>query len=338
MKRSVASALHVVLAAVGLIASGCSPASLAPPTPVDAGREAAVDGSADAPSDGSASFLVACKDLAYTRCTAIQTCSPTQILLEFGTVQVCEQYYGDSCNLKSSLPATGDTVAHVQACTAAISGWKCSDLIYGDNAPPDCQTSMGSLANGATCAISDQCQSAWCEHAYGSACGTCTPLPTPGAQCKTGAQCGMNLVCVGSTGMCSTRSALGAGCSSAQPCDDGLACIRGVCTAEASPAGASCDPDGAGCDLYAGLTCDAATNTCQTVALVNGGQACGQVGTKDQLCITGQCEHGACVQGAPLGSACDLTSAAPCVGFAQCIVTTDGGTTGTCMLPGAGCQ
>jgi hypothetical protein len=145
-------------------------------------------------------------------------------------------------------------------------------------------------------------------------------------------------VCVSASGQCATRGALGSQCSATQPCDDGLECTGGVCTAEASPAGAPCNPDGAGCDLYAGLTCNATTNTCQTILLVNGGQACGQVGTQTQLCIAGTCARGACVQGAPLGAPCDLTSAQACVSFAVCIATTDGGTTGTCMLPGAGCH
>jgi hypothetical protein len=329
----VVAALAAVL---GPIVLACSPATIAPPT-ADAGRDGQTV-TPDSGTDGGSSYATACKDYAYARCTAIETCSSTSILFQFGTVQVCEQFYEQSCDLKFGLPSAGGTVAHVQACTMAISSWKCSDLIYAENVPPDCQIVPGGLANGATCAVSDQCQSAWCQHPYGSACGTCTAPPTAGQPCTVSSQCGMNLVCVGSTGTCATRSALGAACSAAQPCDDSLACVGGICTAEASPAGATCNPDGAGCNVYAGLTCDAATNTCQTLQLVNGGEACGQVGTKTVLCITGQCERGTCVQGAPLGAPCDLTSAAPCLGYAQCNVTSDGGTMGTCMLPGAGCQ
>jgi hypothetical protein len=334
-------AVGSIAGVIALLVGACSPASIAAPS-ADAGRDAALDAiveaTVDAPTDAATSYLSACKQYAYTRCTAVQTCSPTSTLLTYGTVQVCEQYYEQSCVLKFGLLSIGASVAKLEACTSEIASWKCSDLIYAENPPPDCQTAPGLLANGTACAINDQCQSTWCLHPYGSACGACAPAPAAGTPCvNSGQGCGAGLECIGATGECATRVALGSQCSSTQPCDDALACVAGVCTAEASPIGASCNPDGAGCDIYAGLTCNASTNTCATILLVNGGHPCGQVGAQTQECITGSCVRGACVQGSALGAACDPTSAVPCVSYAQCIVTSDGAASGTCLLPGQGC-
>jgi hypothetical protein len=313
-------------AAVALLAAAaCSPASIAPPS-VDAGPDAAPD----APST---TFEGACKEYAYTRCTQIQSCSPTATLSAFGTVDVCEQYYRTTCELTGALPSSSSTIAHVNACTAEIPGWKCSDIIYGENVPPDCQTLPGALASGSPCTVSAQCQSAWCGHALGSACGVCAPTPKAGTPCTISIQCGSGLTCVQSTGTCAVHAPLGGQCSGTQPCDDGLACVSGVCAAGASPSGATCSPLGAGCDFYAGLSCNAMSNTCQTLQLVPGGEACGQVGNQLQDCVTGACVRGACAQSGALGAACDLTSPEPCISFAQCVVTTDAGTMGTCQLP-----
>jgi hypothetical protein len=305
---------------------GCSPATIAPPS-ADAGADAA----SDAPSP---SFPAACKAYAYARCTQLQSCSPTAILTSYGSVDTCEQYYSTSCEIAGAAPSTGSTVAHVTACTGEVASWKCSDLIYGENIPPDCQTVDGSLGDGSPCAVGTQCQTGWCAHAAGSACGTCAPLPKAGDPCTLSIQCGSGLTCVQSIGACAVHAQLGTQCSGTQPCDDGLTCVSNVCSAGVSTPGAACDPSGAGCNLYAGLACDAESGTCQTLQLVSGGEACGTVGAQNQGCLAGLCSRGACVQAAALGHACDLTSPEPCLSFAECVVTVDGGTVGTCELPG----
>jgi hypothetical protein len=323
-----------LLAALVVGGLGCSPASIAPPSPVDAGLDAAVEAALDAPADAPVSFRSACNEYAYTRCTQIKSCSPTAILIEYGDVGTCELYYRTSCEIAAAAPSTGSTLAHVTGCTGEIATWKCSDIIYAENIPPDCQTPLGSLANGSPCAVNAQCQTAWCGHAIGAACGTCAPAPAPGDVCVQSSQCGSGLTCVASTGTCAVHAQLGAQCSATQPCDDGLTCAGGVCSAGASPAGATCDPLGAGCNLYAGLTCNAMSSTCQTIQIVPGGEACGEVGEQSQQCMAGTCSRGACVQGSALGAACDLTSPEPCLSFAVCVVTADGGTTGTCQIAG----
>lgn len=319
---------------VGLVvaALGCSPASIAPPSN-DAGRDSALDAPSDAPADALSSFEGACKNYAYARCTQLQSCSSTAILVQFGDVTTCEQYYAASCEIAGTAPSSGSTIARVNACAGEVPGWKCSDLIYGENDPPDCVAAAGSLPNGSPCGVSAQCQSSWCGHSVGSACGTCAPTPQPGAPCTFGFQCPAGLSCY--SGECAAHVLLGGQCSATQPCDDGLVCVSGVCTAEASSLGAACNPLGAGCDLYAGLACNATSNTCQTIQLVPGGEACGIVGAQAQDCVTGSCVRGACVPEAALGAACDITNVQPCISFGECIVTTDGGTMGTCRIPGS---
>jgi hypothetical protein len=315
-----------LVVAVALAAMACSPASIAPPT-VDAGS------STDA---GSATPDQVCKDYAYARCTRIDTCSPTAILTGFGSVATCESYYRQSCAYSLSVPSSNTTPTHTTGCTAAIAGWACSDIIYGENTPPACMTVAGTLANGAACAVSTQCQSAWCQHPSGSACGTCAPPPQAGSPCVTGTQCGSGFTCFNKA--CEVHASLGAPCGATTPCDDGLTCVSGVCSAGVATSGASCSFLGAGCDEYAGLACNAQSGTCQTLQVVPAGEACGTVANQLQVCNAGTCVRGTCVGEAALGAPCALDGSLPCTAFAECIATSDGGTTGTCQLPGVACH
>jgi hypothetical protein len=323
MKTALAAALAVALAA-------CSPASIAPPADAGSGTGATGDGGTSAEADQ------ACKDYAYARCTRVDTCSPTAILIQFGSVATCEAYYHQTCDYSLSVPSTNTTSAHTTACTAALPGWACSDIIFGENTPPACATLAGTLANGASCAVSGQCQSAWCARPYGSACGRCSAPPTAGAACVVASECGPGLTCF--NGACEPHAPLGAQCGPTSPCDDGLTCVSGVCAAGGTTPGAACSPTGAGCDVYAGLACNAQSGTCQTLQVVPGGQACGEVANQNQTCMAGNCVRGACVAGAALGAPCLLDGINTCISFAECIATTDGGTNGTCQIPGTACH
>ena len=120
------------------------------------------------------------------------------------------------------------------------------------------------------------------------------------------------------------------------PCAAGLACV-GVCAATANQLYQTCELGGAGCDETAGLACNAATGTCQSLRLAENGEACGIVDSQFVTCFAGSCVRGVCVASVPLGGACELSGAA-CMSNTRCVIP-DGATVGTCQVPGTGaCQ
>jgi hypothetical protein len=324
---------HVVLVAIAAIS--CSPANTG--APPDSGVESGVlpDAGADS-GDASSAAEQVCKQYAYARCTRIQTCSPTAILFDYDDVATCETYFTASCVLGQLSPSTGASPATVQACIADLPNWACSDLVFGENIPPGCSTPQGSLVNGTACSVNAQCQSAWCGRLAGSSCGTCGPLPQPGDPCAGEGSCGSGLTCLPAR-TCATHAEVGAACNATQPCDEGLTCTAGICQAGVATAGALCTIQGPGCDEYAGLACNGATGVCETLVVATAGEACGIVANQLQDCQAAVCTRGVCVGDAPLGGACDLVAGPSCTSFAVCVVTSDGGTGGTCQIPGTGC-
>lgn len=318
-----------------LLAAACSPASIAPPSAQgsDGGADAdAAPVEAGSDADGGASSIAqACKGYAYARCTRLKSCSPTSIQIEYGSVQTCETYFDGLCTNALHAPSTGSSVSGYEGCTAAVMDpqqWACSDVIYAKNLPPKCMSNGGPLADGTPCAVNQQCKSTFCVIPPGAACGTCGALPKVGDPCP----CGPLLIC--SDGACAALSELGAACGPGAVCDVGLTCVNGTCVAGVATQGAACSFTGAGCDFHAGLACNAVSGTCQTMSVVGPGQACGTVENQLQECIAGTCSRGACAAFPLLGEPCDLVAGPACMAFSNCVVTTDGGTSGTCQLPG----
>lgn len=320
-----------VLAAIVSVALGCSPANLA--APADAGS-----------GDGA----TACTDFAFARCSHLQTCSPTAVQLRYGDVATCESVFKSVCLGAIAAPSTGTTAATEEACAQAIPGWGCSDYLYNQNPPPSCGAVAGLLPAGAACAFPGQCQSAFCAVPPGSACGVCAPLPKPGDPCAQLTTCGLSLVCAAATSTCAAYAQVGAACAPGQPCTSGLACVganaktgaAGTCEPEASTLGTACSFTGAGCDLFAGLACNAATSQCATAQIASEGFACGIVADQSAYCAaTGSCVAGACLTGVPVGAPCDTAAGPQCFDLLRCVVTSgDGGTAGTCQAPSAvGC-
>jgi hypothetical protein len=315
---------------VSIAVSSCSPSSLAPP---------ADGGLSDAPgSDAPASVEQVCKTYAFTRCTYLDQCSMTWLPVVYGSVAQCEEYFRTSCMATATAPMTGAAAAHYAACTMAISSWACADIIYGQNPPPACAAGVGGLANGGTCSVNGQCQSSFCLRPAGSDCGTCSAMPQPGDPCVNGTQCGPGLECALAVGKCANHAAVGTSCGNSQPCAVNLVCVAGVCTQTAASAGATCNPLGAGCDATKGLSCNGSTDTCATLVLAQPGEACGVVGDQEQICTAGLCERGVCVAQPLLGQPCEVARGSQCLGFSECIATTDGGNAGTCQIPGTACH
>lgn len=327
------SSAKTIAAFASLLACACSPASIAPPA--DAGPDVApIDAGADAnAADGASSAIAqACKSYAYARCTRLMSCSTTSIEINYGDVRTCETYFDLLCTYSLQAPGTGSSASKLQQCTAAVTDpqqWACPDVVYAKNLPPPCNLNPGARADGSPCAVNSQCQSTFCSTPPGAACGTCGALPQIGAPCP----CGPLLIC--SDRACAGLSEQGAMCDSSHVCDVGLTCVGGTCVTGAATQGAACSFAGAGCDFHAGLACNAVSGTCQTLDVVGPGQACGIVQDQNQQCVAGTCSRGTCVAYGGLGQACDLVAGPSCASFAICVAATDGGTSGTCQIPGS---
>jgi hypothetical protein len=327
--------VHKALTLTSLVAilAGCVPAS------VDEPAEANPDG-ATAATDDAGGIESACGAYAYAYCGRLQACSPTALQLRYPTIASCEATFRAVCLNAATVPSTGSTPATVEACIAALPGWACSDFLYSQNTPPGCQEASGSRANGSPCAVRQQCQSGYCGFAPGAACGTCAAMPQAGDSCAA-TQCPPGLTCVQPSATCVAYAEVGAACGGAQPCNDGLTCVgatstsTGMCQSGTQTLGGACAFGGAGCDVFAALSCNAMSGTCVTAPLGVAGAACGEVENQTAYCIAGTCPRGNCVASAAVGEACDLADGPPCLGTARCIVTGDSGTSGTCQINGS---
>jgi len=274
----------------------------------------------------------ACRGYAYAYCTQLETCSPAAVQIRYQSTEVCESLLNATCQGAATAPSSGFTVADREACTSVIPSWPCPDFLYVQNPPPQCQATTGALADGASCADSQQCQSGYCGLPAGSACGTCGPVPQPGDSCAS-TQCPSGLACVGAPPICAAYVEVGGACQTSAPCNAQLTCVAGKCVAALKTLGEACTYSGPGCDEYSGLSCNGVSTTCQTATIAQPGQACGTVGGQEAYCVTGGCVRGVCVGDVPVGGACEV-GGTPCVDDARCIVPAGEGTSGTCQING----
>ena len=327
----------LLIAIAVLSASACSPANVAGP--------AAPSGDA---GDSGGSAARACSDSAFARCSQLQGCSTTAVQLRFGDLHTCQAIYQSTCLNNIQAPSSGTTAATVEACAQGISKWSCRDYLDTQNPPPACQPQVGHVATGAPCGVSQQCQSGFCSIAPGRMCGTCRPPPQPGNSCAALVSCGPSLFCTNTTLECQGFVQMGGACSRGLPCAAGLTCVGynaqtnapGTCQAAVTTTGSACSFLGAGCDPFAGLSCNAETQLCETAKIVGTGEACGLVANQQAYCANaGQCVAGSCQAAAGVGEACDLVDGPACITLTRCIVDADGGTSGTCRVPsGSTCR
>jgi hypothetical protein len=286
----------------------------------------------------------ACDDYATAGCKLLNLCSPSETVVRYGSEVACRTLLAAQCNISSSAPSSGQTTTFLEGCVQTLnesiadvgsptSPWACSDFVLSQNPPVSCALPSGALANGAACAVAQQCQSAFCATPPGAACGTCAAAPQIGDACPTN-QCARGLRCGGSSPVCSAYAQMGMPCGNGVNCGVALSCVNLVCQPAVKSLGAPCDGvSGAGCDFYSGLACSDETNTCQTARLSPPGGPCGMVEYQPASCSLSTCLDGACVGDALLGEPCDLGGPS-CQAETTC-VTFDGGTTGTCRYHGA---
>jgi hypothetical protein len=333
-------------ALLALAMAACSPADVNN-TEASSGSDAGVTdggpGDASAKADADSGANAACRAEAYARCTKLAGCSQAYLENRFGSVAVCEQVMAGECIAAVNAPGSAQTPAQVELCMAAVTDpntWSCDDYIFSQNTPPACATPSGALANGASCLVSAQCQSTFCNVPVGSSCGVCAPPLQLHDSCAT-SNCPASLVCESTTKTCETYSQLGASCGSAAPCAVGLTCTAGsngsTCQTGVATSGAGCVFSGPGCSFAAGFACNIESSTCQQVQFAAPSGACGVVSGQQAYCSGGACIFGNCVPYGLPGQPCSMTStSAGCINGARCITTGDGGTSGTCQVIGAG--
>jgi hypothetical protein len=220
------------------------------------------------------------------------------------------------------------TPAQVDACGTALMTAPCNDVfsfLLSGQTPPACNYAPGSVANGAACASSEQCQSLHCQLVLGTGCGTCAPSVMLGGACVTSGDCPFESACVGA--VCVSLGAAGATCDATHPCNLGLLCSGGMCAAPLAE-GATCTTTGQDpCDVLQGEFCNPKTLVCQKVKYGQAGQQCGIVGTDLVQCAgAGLCSGlskmsftGMCVAAAADGAACDAKAGPYCMAPALCI-------------------
>jgi hypothetical protein len=338
MKRGLA----VAMALQGAL--GCSPASIAS-APPGAGGDAGVVATADG-GDAGIGVARACADSAFARCSLLESCSKAALAFRFGDLVTCQGLYRESCTNINTAPSSGQTAAGVEACVPDLEGsnpkWSCGDYLFVQNPPPDCQQPSGALADGAACALPQQCKSGFCSVALGKMCGTCAPALQQGDSCAGLTTCPRTLSCDPVTQKCENYVSMGGACSPGLLCAAHLTCVgysaqtNAPGTCQLAAMGGACSFEGAGCDMFAGLACNAQTQTCATASIGMPGSACGLVANQQAYCSTsGDCFEGACRAAAREGEPCDLASGPNCIALTQCIVEADGGTAGTCQVPSA---
>jgi len=287
----------------------------------------------------------ACADIAAARCQKMEQCGPQNILNTYGDVATCESRQSATCVSNLAAPQTANSPAHTEECAQAIPGESCSDFELG-NVPPACQPPAGPRDAGSPCSVSAQCGTAFCLIPKTSSCGTCEPAPAVGASCSNNG-CGPGLVCDAKTLLCATPLGAGGSCDDSSACGPGFTCIgntpaaNGTCTAVATAVGANCDLADAGtrCDGRLGLYCNVPEGrVCDRVGNAAATLACGTIDggvidcTAGAFCQRpGNSRSGVCIAPASESSACDETSGPTCSTPARCVLTTAGGTTGTCI-------
>jgi hypothetical protein len=295
-------------------------------------------------NNGEISAQQACADLAAARCQKMQQCNPQGVVNTYGDLGTCESRQSATCVTNLGAPQTANTPAHTEDCSQAMPGVSCSDFQLG-NVPPACQPPAGPRDAGSPCSVSAQCKTAFCLIPRTASCGECAEQPVVGSSCANNG-CGPGLLCDAKTSLCASPVSAGGACDDSSVCGPGLTCIgntpsaSGTCTALATTAGANCDLADAGtrCDGRLGLYCNVPEGrVCDRVASAGATFACGTIdgGVIDcsagAFCQrTGGSRSGVCVAPASEGVACDTASGPTCSTPSRCVLSSVGGTTGTC--------
>ncbi len=286
----------------------------------------------------------ACADVAQARCQKLQQCNPQGLLNTYGDLASCASTQASTCVSNLSAPGTANTPEHTEGCAQATPSQSCDDYALG-TLPTACQPPAGPRDAGSVCAVSGQCATANCLIQKTSVCGTCAPAPGAGDSCFN-QSCGLGLVCDKITVTCAAPVSASGACDDSSACAPGLTCLGntasalGACVPLAT-LGANCDltDGGSRCDGRFGLYCNVqAGRVCAPVATATASQPCGTIDGGVIECVasafcqkSGNSKSGTCVPPAAEGSGCDTVNGPICAAPARCVLSVEGGTTGTCQ-------
>jgi hypothetical protein len=301
--------------------------------------------------DASPLITATCANVAMAECAKLETCSPLLMQTRYGSVSTCQTRLSATCANALDAPSTGNSPAQLDACLKVYGTWSCTDYIDNVNAPAACAQQKGKLASGAACAFPAQCETGFCAIRPHAVCGTCADAPKVGDSCADLTTCGEGLLCIASSKSCATLGTVGETCDADSPCGAHLSCIGanaakatvGKCQTSVAKKGATCDPTnqtGPGCDFDAGFVCNSMSKECEPITVSPAGGPCDSDDHQFAVCsASGSCSAseagalGTCTAAAVDGKACTTAAKGPgCLVPARCILTTDGGTTGTCQV------
>lgn len=272
---------------------------------------------------GGQTVDAACGQLSAAVCAKLNACSPYLLQYYYGDSKTCQARVTLTCAPYVNLSGSSWTVARLNACAAGYASGTCDDY-FAPGGPPACRPQAGTLADGAACANSNQCQSAHCSAAL-NGCGTCTKVGAVGDACSVNRPCGLGLDCTAAK--CALPAQKGEACGTGQgACGTGLYCSAGKCAATLQK-GEACTMLTGECDANQGLYCDPLTRKCAAYTLAAAGATCGAFTTVCEAGGTcgGPAATRKCVAAAADGAQCNAFQGPSCMDPAAC-------TGGTCKV------
>ncbi len=322
--------------------------------------------SADGGSTSGVTADQACTATAMAQCTRRAECSQNNYLITrtYGDMATCIARLHDTCMAALASNGTGNSPANVMACANAYPSISCTDYLNSSITTGPCAVQPGTLANGAACRFSAQCQSAFCGIPTGTSCGQCAAQPTVGAACHGPnglSNCGgRGLACVGAdvtatpptAGTCQAYvTMVGATCDTMHLCGSGLSCTPVSTTATnrtcqpAGTLGTACNgASHPACDFNQGFACNGTTHLCAPINVVAAGMPCGTGtdGTYADCLGNGFCmgatsadNHGTCAAASADTAVCNRAVGPSCGAASTCVSGNGSTVVGVCSFPQA---
>jgi len=298
----------IIAVGTGLLASSCGPS----PSP--------------APPQKPMSAEASCRQFSSSYCKRLSKCAAIHFASEHDSMATCTARHTERCLDVLATDDVGARPAHMARCASAYDRASCeAPLSVGTS--PACTPPPGLRAEGAGCAIDEQCATSTCRRDRSrESCGTCGPAFVAGARCGLASDCGSRLSC-GPEGKCIRGAALGEPCGRVQGdvvgCKDfgncyRERCVRGRAEDEACDRGNRAAP---GCDQLAGLVCSS-EGKCEEIAIADRGAPCGPGPEGFTACGPGDtcdADQSMCVERPKPGQACNLVRGLACSFEAECL-------------------